>query len=615
MPVRRRGGTAVKFREVDGVGSDSDTASIFPLLSSEGDRRLLLDWIESHDGYRLVDPGKPVETAEFDCCILDGKALERHAETLRQRKRAVEPVLLPCLLLLPETDLSVLEMDGGEIADNVLFEAVDEVVAMPIKKVELEWRTEALLRLREQSLELDDKRRELRLFRRATEAAGHAVYITDTDGTIEYVNPAFEEMTGYDAGEVIGDTPQVLRSGEMPAEYYEQLWETISGGDVWEEDILNRRDSGELYHAYQTIAPVTDGTGEPTNFVAIQSEITQRVEAEQKLRTFRDIVERIDDPIMLQDRDGQFQLVNEALTEYAEMTREELYGETEYAFMEEASADIIHARKKQVLDQERPVQYSITPTFPTENGETFSTVRYPYYGEDGDLQGTVAICRNVTELELRDHQLQVMDRVLRHNLRNDMTTIGMYAEKLQDAAPAELMADAKRINETTRKVNRMVEKQRKVTKFLTESLGEKPLDLAGIVETVVERQREVHPAAEIRSEFPETCTVHATVAFEEAVVELVENAVVHSDRDRPTVDVRLTVGPESKTITVADDGPGIPEMDRKVLTRGREIEQLYHGSGLGLWLVHLIVTHSGGTVTFSENEPRGSVVTIRLPRR
>jgi PAS domain S-box-containing protein len=593
------------------AGRDTDTARILPLLSGEGDQRLLLEWIEGHDNYTLVDPDRSVETAQFDCCILDGETLERHAETLRRRKQDAAPVMLPCLLLLPEADLSVLEIDRGEIADSVVFETVDEVVAMPLKKAELEWRTEALLRLRSQSLRLDSQRRELRLFKRATEAAGHAVYIVDSDGEIEYVNPAFEEITGYDAAEVIGESPRVLDSGEMSESYFDRLWETLTSGEVWTEDIVNQRKNGETYHANQTIAPVTDGNGSPVKYVAIQSDITERVETKRRLEMFRDIVERLEDPIMLQDCEGRFEVVNEALTEYADMSREELLGKTEFAFMDEGAATRIEARKTQVVEQEEPVQYSISPTFPTKNGEIFSTSRYPYYDQDGSLRGTIAICRIVTDLKSRENQLRVMDRVLRHNLRNDMTTIGMFAEKIRDAVPEELADDADRIYRTSLKINRTVEKQRKITDFLTEGSRERTIDLAETVAAVAKQHRDRYPDAEIRTTSPDSCPVETITALEQAVAELVENAIVHSDREAPSVEVRVSNG-DNPVVAVADDGPGIPDMDRQVLTAGKRIEPLYHGSGLGLWLVHLIVERAGGTVTVTENEPTGNVVTIRL---
>ena len=172
----------------------------------------MVEWIETHDRYTLVDPDQPIDTATFDCCILDGEMLRRHAEALRTRKRDAEPALLPCLLLIPEADLSLIEADRGEIADSVVFETADEVVSMPIKKAELEWRTQALIRLRTQSQRLKQRTETLELFKQAVEASGHAIWVSDTDGTINYVNPAFESITGYGRDEAVGESPELISS-------------------------------------------------------------------------------------------------------------------------------------------------------------------------------------------------------------------------------------------------------------------------------------------------------------------------------------------------------------------------------------------------------------------
>ena len=103
-------------------------------------------------------------------------------------------------------------------------------------------------------------------------------------------------------------------------------------------------------------------------------------------------------------------------------------------------------------------------------------------------------------------------------------------------------------------------------------------------------------------------------SFELAIQELVENAIVHADGD-PSVSVSVTDRPEEDVVevTVADQGPGLPEMERSVLLRGAETP-LEHMEGLGLWFANWAVTASGGSVAVTDNEPRGTVVTITLPR-
>ncbi|WP_158303753.1 PAS domain S-box protein [Natronomonas pharaonis] len=110
-----------------------------------------------------------------------------------------------------------------------------------------------------------------------------AVFITDTDGTIEYVNPAFERLTGYSKREAIGSTPSMLQSGDMDDDYYDQLWDTINAGEVFKERITNKTKHGDRYIAEQTISPILDDDGSPSAFVAIQFEVTNRMLREQRL--------------------------------------------------------------------------------------------------------------------------------------------------------------------------------------------------------------------------------------------------------------------------------------------------------------------------------------------
>lgn len=129
-------------------------------------------------------------------------------------------------------------------------------------------------------------------FRAAVEQAGHSIYVTDPDGTIQYVNPAFEEMTGYSAREAIGKTPNILNSGEHDTEFFADIWRTILDGDVWTGEVTNERKSGEQYVINQTIAPIVED-GEIQRFVAVNDEITEQKHRERTLRRQRNSLERI----------------------------------------------------------------------------------------------------------------------------------------------------------------------------------------------------------------------------------------------------------------------------------------------------------------------------------
>ena len=124
----------------------------------------------------------------------------------------------------------------------------------------------------------------LRIFFHTVEQNPVAIMITDPKGLIEYVNPHFVYLTGYVLKEVHGKSPKILRSGETTDSQYEDMWETILSGLVWEGEILNRSKNGELFWAHELIAPVLDEAGMVTHFVSMQQNITDSKRAEAELR-------------------------------------------------------------------------------------------------------------------------------------------------------------------------------------------------------------------------------------------------------------------------------------------------------------------------------------------
>jgi len=118
----------------------------------------------------------------------------------------------------------------------------------------------------------------------ALEAAANGIIITDRRGTIEWCNPAFSRMTGYSAGEVLGQCPRILKSGQHGPDFYRQLWETIRAGQVWHGELINRRKEGAQYTEEQTITPVLDEQGNISHFIAIKQDVTERKRDEEAIR-------------------------------------------------------------------------------------------------------------------------------------------------------------------------------------------------------------------------------------------------------------------------------------------------------------------------------------------
>ncbi len=129
---------------------------------------------------------------------------------------------------------------------------------------------------------------------RAVEQTVDSILITDRDGVIEYVNHAFEVLTGYSSGEALGKTPRILKSGTKDREYYEVLWNTILSGKVFRAEVVNKKKNGVLYDEAKTISPIFDKNNRITHFVATGVDITERKQAEKELIAAKNNAEESD---------------------------------------------------------------------------------------------------------------------------------------------------------------------------------------------------------------------------------------------------------------------------------------------------------------------------------
>lgn len=124
---------------------------------------------------------------------------------------------------------------------------------------------------------------QINLLSQAMDQAPAPVVITALDGTIEYVNAMFSRVTGFDPGEVIGQTPRVLRSDLTPPEVYQDLWQTIKAGKEWESELANRRKNGQIYWEWVRISPVRDSHGDIIKYLKVSQDITERKSYEENL--------------------------------------------------------------------------------------------------------------------------------------------------------------------------------------------------------------------------------------------------------------------------------------------------------------------------------------------
>lgn len=133
------------------------------------------------------------------------------------------------------------------------------------------------------SVERERLENQLRKLSSVTEQTDDSVVVTDRNGVIEYVNPAFERKTGYGKEEAIGRFSRIVKSGKQGEDFYKQLWETILRGEVFRGVLINKKKNGELYYEEKTITPLRNGEGVVTHYVSTGKDITERKEMEAEL--------------------------------------------------------------------------------------------------------------------------------------------------------------------------------------------------------------------------------------------------------------------------------------------------------------------------------------------
>ena len=259
----------------------------------------------------------------------------------------------------------------------------------------------------------------------------------------------------------------------------------------------------------------------------------------------------------------------------------------------------------------------------TVNGETYGTVcfvaregRSEQFSEAETMFAELVsrLLEHELEYERQREQLSrqtslvnVLDRVLRHNIRNELTIIRanarLHGEKHDECTECEQIVTA------ADELIDMSETARQLGKAINADTDRRPIDLAALVGDVVEQAHAMYPHLTIDTTTPDRLMVAAYPSFETALWELVEIAGEHAG-DAPHVDITLTEADDHVHLEVADDGPGLPESEQDVLQSGTET-QLVHGSGLGLWSVYWVAINHRGDLSIDTTD--GTRITLTLP--
>lgn len=240
------------------------------------------------------------------------------------------------------------------------------------------------------------------------------------------------------------------------------------------------------------------------------------------------------------------------------------------------------------------------------------------YADDRVGDGGFAVYTDLTGIVQNERRARVMNRVLRHNLRNKANLIVAHTTQLLAAfeeQSADRTAAAATVERAANDLQQLTEEAGEINRVLNAAEGTETVDCVPTIRRVVATHRQESPDAVVETDLPASLDVRANRHLDVALDSLVDNAIRHNPAAEPRVRVRAAAEAEGwATVHVEDDGPSIPAAERDVVTGEAEITPTRHGSGLGLWLVKWTVETFGGELSFGESDLGGNDVRIRLPR-
>lgn len=336
---------------------------------------------------------------------------------------------------------------------------------------------------------------------------------------------------------------------------------------------------------------------------------------------YETVLKHIHDGVYTLDPNGQITWVNETAVEEFDIgfEREDLIGASVSIVLEEDDIQKCVAIIQECLQDSERQSGRCEITLQTADGREIPCDLHlallPL--KEGEFQGSVGVIRDISARKRREQQLEVQNRVLRHNLRNEMNIILGRAERISGAVAEELRPDVENIREVGVRLLELSEKVRSISMIQESSADNQvTITLNDRINAIIDAFRTEYPDVTFEYQDATEEAVEKAVSDEEVfdltVENLIENSVIHNDSTEPLVSITLERKEGLCCVRVADNGPGLPETERQVLESGTETD-LQHSSGVGLWLVRWCVDELGGDIRFPVNNPTDTIVTVEIP--
>ncbi len=462
----------------------------------------------------------------------------------------------------------------------------------------------------------------------ALDSTGDIILLTDKDGIITHVNPAFEELYGYKESEVIGKaTPRILKSNLMTTDQYKRFWSTLISKKSIKTEIINKTKDGREVFIEGTADPIINENGKVIGFLEIQRDITERKKYENELKEsearFRSIWEESFDGMRLTDSDGKIVLVNDAFCKLIGMDEEALINKPFniiYRLSDLEQEE--NLREYKILYRDKKFVNFKWNNFVLRNGKSvFFNVSFSYISS-GKENLVLSIFRDVTKYKRSEEELRKAERLasigtmaayLSHEIKNPLATIKNYVEILfeNENLTEDIKNPLEVIHSTVKNLNRLLTDVLQYAR--SEEYIEVEIDIKVIVEKTLEilKRRLAEKNISINNIVEDINIMGDYMSLISVFTNLFENSI-----DAVSEDGEITISGDSNgnycSVFIQDNGSGV-EVDKKIFEPFFTTKP--SGTGLGLAIVDKIMKFHNGTIELLSSEPGKTIFELKFYKK
>jgi len=493
-------------------------------------------------------------------------------------------------------------------------------------------------------------------YNQATEQSPVSIMITDTEGIIEYVNPRFCEVSGYDKDEIMGQKPNILQSGKHSREIYDTMWQKIKSENGWRGELCNKKKNGDLFWEYASITPVTNDQNQVTNYLAVKTDITQIREMNITMKNqylfLQELLAVIPIPVFYTNTEGLLLGYNRCFRNFTGMSDNDLKQSMICDILLPASKNedrqsifnIQHMDRISIQSHEIMFKHA-------DNTYRHVTLKLATYDNtENELSGCIG-----TMLDITDH------RQLQHNLENTIEKVNLYAQKAEIASKTKSQFLANMSHEIRTPMNAIMgmleillstsdlsEDQEDYIETALEAarhlmvvindildiskieankfvLDEKEFDLHQLIDSIYKTMQvqASRKNLELKIEFAPDVNpfwIGDLHRIRQIIINIVGNAIKFTEKGLVSINIYQAAHNEGKTplvFKIADTGVGIsPEKHDMIFESFRQsdgsITRKHGGTGLGLAISKQLCELMDGEISLSSTPGQGSTFTFYI---